>query len=129
MPDETKPAATEPEKSSFLTMFRSLEDGILDSDLTDEMVQLVHDMRAHQMATGAKPRAKIALTLEIKLDGGIFEVIPSYKVTPPKKPRSRSIFYPTKDGGLSTQNHAQMNLGLKAPAKDVTSGRPMAVVS
>lgn len=122
MPEETK--AVEPEKPSFLAVFKSLEDGILDADLTEDLVNLVHDMRAHQLTTGAKPKAKITLTLEIKLDGGIFEVVPSYKVSPPKKPRSRSIFYPTKDNGLSVHNQAQHNLALGRP-KDVTASAPI----
>lgn len=122
MPEETKVA--EIEKPSFLSVFKSLEDGLLDSDLTQEMVDLVHNMRAFALATGAKPKAKITLSLEVKLDGGIFEVVPSYKVVPPKKPRSRSIFYPTKDNGLSTQNQAQHNLALGA-GKNVTGDRPM----
>ncbi|MEA3246272.1 MAG: hypothetical protein U9Q74_08970 [Gemmatimonadota bacterium] len=118
----------EAEKPSFLAMFGSLEDGALDSDLTDDLVQLVHDMRAFALATGAKPRAKMTLSLEIKLDGGIFEVIPSYTVKPPKKPRSRSIFYATKSGGLSANNPSQTSLPL-GPPKDVTAtDRPIAVV-
>jgi len=122
--DTSIPVKLEPEKPSFLEMFRSLEDGVLDADLTEDMVTLVHDMRAHALATGSKPRAKITLTLEIKLDGGIFEVVPGYKVSPPKKPRSRSIFYPTKDNGLSPNNQAQGSLSL-GPPKDVTGGRPL----
>lgn len=126
--DDTQKGATkvDMDKPSFLAVFSSLEDGALDHDLTQEMVDLVHNMRAFALATGAKPKAKITLSLEVKLDGGIFEVVPSYTVKPPKKPRSRSIFYPTKENGLSVNNQAQRTLELGG-AKDVTAGRPMHV--
>lgn len=117
----------EKEKPSFLAMFGSLEDGALDSDLTDDLVELVHNMRAFALATGAKPKAKMTLTLEIKLDGGIFEVVPSYTVKPPKKPRSRSIYYPTRDNGLSTRNPAQTTLPLGSVKDVTTADRPMAI--
>lgn len=125
MPDETK--AIEAEQPSFLAVLKSLEDGSLESDLTEDLVQLVHDMRAQGLATGGKQKGKITVTLEVRLDGGIFEIVPGYKITPPKKPRSRSIYYPTKDNGLSTQNAAQMSLGLPRQGKDVTGARPLAI--
>src|SRR6185437_5840386 len=105
---------------SFLKVFGELEDGALDHDLTNDLIDLVHDMRAVALSTGIKPKATIALSLEIKLDGGVFEIVPHYKIKPPKKPRSRSIYYATKDGGLTVNNPAQHNLPLGG-AKDVTS--------
>ena len=119
-----KVARIDVEKPSFLQLVKTLEDGGLDADLTQELVDLVHNMRAFALATGAKPKAKITLSLEVKLDGGIFEVVPSYTVKPPKKPRSRSIYYPTKDNGLSVNNQAQGHLPF---GKDVTSRSPLTI--
>lgn len=123
---QEEPQKPEPEKPSFLAILKTLEDGHLEGDLTDDITQLVHDMRALAHATGAKLKGKVQVTLEVKLDGGIFEIIPSYKIVAPKKPRSRSIYYATKAGGLSTHNQAQGNLSL-GPGKDVTGGRPLAI--
>lgn len=119
------PAKAEIPAPNFLEVFRAIEDGVLNADLTSDMVDLVHNMRALALATGTKPKATISLAIEIKLDGGVFEIVPSYKIKPPKKPRSRSIFFPTKDGGLSTQNQAQMTLGLGKAPRSVVGVRPL----
>lgn len=127
MDNEQTAVVIDPDKPSFLEVFRCLEDGALEGDITSDMVDLVHNMRALALSTGGKPKAKITLSLEIKLDGGVFEVVPGYKVVPPKRPRSRSIYYATKDGGLSPHNQAQRSLFQDKPKDVTTAARPLAV--
>lgn len=116
-----------PPPPTFTDFLAEVEDGSLARDIQQDLAMLTHNMRQQALATGGKPKARIALTLTFSLESDVFEVRGEYKVTEPKKPRGRTLMFPQKDGSLSSRNARQTDMF--APAKDVTgSDEPMRVV-
>lgn len=113
--DEAKPLM-------FADFLRDVESGRLHADATQQLKELVHEMRQLALATGGKPKGKVMIVLDVKLDGGVFEVLGDVRVTSPKQPRERSIFYATRGDQLSVVNPAQQELAIETgPPKDVTA--------
>lgn len=119
MPDQSQTAPPKDDRS-FAAFLQQLEDGGFADHLTDQLRALVAALHAQQRDAGGKPSGRIALTIAMKLDGGIFEVVAQSTLTPPKPVRPRSIFYRTTDDLLSANNPKQLELGVTA-VRDVSA--------
>ena len=109
---------TKAEAPAFADFLRNIEGGRLHADATEQYRELVHDMRQQALATGSKPKGKILLVLDVKLDGGVFEVRGDVRAVAPKKPREKTIFYADRTDNLTVINPAQQEFDM-AP-KDAT---------
>lgn len=126
VPDNSSGSTTtsaSPAGADFQQLLGTLEDGRLVQDVTDQLRELVGAMQRHAVQTGGKPTGRLTLTLNLKLDSGIFEVQASSAVVQPKPIRGRSILYGTRDGLLSPNNPRQLEFGLGAagPVRDVAT--------
>lgn len=102
---------------SFSTFLAQLSDGEFNTDLTDQMRDLVAALSDCFADNGGKPGGKIAITLSFKLDDGIVEVKPDLKVTKPKVAQRKSVFWATPGNNLTRRNPKQQEL----PLRDVSS--------
>lgn len=110
---------------TFTTFLGEVEDGRLAGELTEQLRELVGGLRRYEQHAGGKPKGKLVLTLNVKLDGGIYEVVGDVKIATPKPPRMRSIMYATRGDDLSAQNPRQLELGVEA--RTVATEQPAAV--
>jgi hypothetical protein len=111
------PSAVE-DPRSILTLLRTINDGALAQELSEKMRDLVTLMSAQSQASGGKPKAVLTLKLNLKLDGGVFEIVPEIAIKEPKLTRDRTMLYGLPDGGLTSDNPRQYSLGL--PPRDVS---------
>lgn len=107
---------------AFVEFLKTVGDGNLVNELTDHLAEIVVTLEHKAQSDGGKPKAKLRLDLTIKLDGGIFEVVPDVVVTSPKPARGRSIMYAIPGGGLSADNPRQYELGIP---RDVSTATPI----
>jgi hypothetical protein len=78
-------------------------------------------MNDQARAHGGKPKGKLTVSLALRLDDGIVEVVPAVKAEPPKAPRRRTILYPQADGSLTPNNTKQLDMEFeKGPARDAS---------
>ncbi len=114
LPDDDQPQG---EVRSFATFLGQIDDGVLHADLTEAVKEIVGEMRDIAEGFGGKPKGKLTLTLDLKLDSGVVEVTSKVKVDKPPVPRGKSVFWPAGDNTLSRSNLRQADL----PLYDVTS--------
>lgn len=98
------------EITSLAVLLGQLEDGRLNAELADKLRETVATLTNHVAEHGGKPKAKLVLTLDIKLAGGVFAVEPTYKLTLPEPPRTATVFWATPGNGLSLNNPKQGHL-------------------
>lgn len=91
---------------SFSAFIGRVEEGQLHADLSRAIEEIVAGLNGTAIA-GGKPKAKLALSFDFKLTGGVLEVECDYKLTLPKAERQRSIFWSTPDNHLSLANPRQ----------------------
>lgn len=94
---------------SFAQLLGALEDGQLHTDLTTALTDAVAGIQ-DALRDGAKPKAKLVLTLDLRVDKGVIEIDGDYKVTLPKAERGRSIFWATPENMLSRSNPRQADM-------------------
>lgn len=103
---------------SFAQLLQVAEDGALLSDLSDEVREAMLQLQACEMQ-GGKPKAKITLTLGVRLDRGLVEVEGDFAVKVPKLRRGRTILHLTPSGDLSRVDPRQPQL----PFRDANAGQ------
>lgn len=101
---------------SFGQFLAEAENGQLHTDLSTALQDLVAALSDAAANTGGKPRGKLTLTLDFRIDGGVVEVNAEHKITRPKQVRARSIFWATPENHLTRLNPRQREL----PLRDVT---------
>lgn len=102
---------------NFAQLISVAEDGELNSDLDQEITDLVAALNDAGASRGGKAKGKITLSVELVLDGGIISMTTDYVVKKPKIPRARSAFWTTPDNKLSRRNPKQSEL----PLRDVSA--------
>ncbi|MCG8694665.1 MAG: hypothetical protein MI806_25950 [Minwuiales bacterium] len=95
---------------NFTQFVESIDGGQLRADLDDALRDAVASMKEVHSHAGGKPKAKIAVTFDLKLDGGVIEVTPDMKVTTPKRPIDKAVFWATGENKLSRANPDQLNM-------------------
>lgn len=109
-----------PAASTFADFVRFLEDGQLDSSLSDELKRLASDMSATAIESGGKAKGKMTLTLDFALEGRVFTIRAKHKVDVPEAKRPNSVMWSTTDGRFTPSNPQQGNL---FGVRDVASPR------
>jgi hypothetical protein len=95
---------------SFTALLAAAEDGVLTSDLDNELHKLVQEMRDHAATTNGRAAGKLALTLEFKIEGEVVELRADIKTTAPKPVRGKSVMWSTIDGDLTRSNPKQPDM-------------------
>lgn len=100
---------TAPVAPSFAEFLKTLEDGTLHEELSEKLAGLVVFLQQYAAAVGGKPKGRLTLSLELKLDRGLFEIDADVVVKEPKTIRGRSVLYGAADGSLSPHNPQQID--------------------
>lgn len=123
MPPEAEHEVTTTEGEQFkLRTFANalmvMEDGQFNEDLTEAQKEVIHAMNDAVALRGGKAKGSLTIKIEFELEDGIINAKTAFTVSKPKVPRSKSIFWTTKDGLLTTANPRQRML----PFGQVTGG-------
>lgn len=109
------PVAAPPART-FGTLLGEVEDGRLHAELTDKLRDLVASLSE---IPGGKGSGSLSVTLTLKMDQGIVEIVPEVKLKTPKAARGRSLFWATPENNLTRNNPNQPDL----PFRDVSVPR------
>lgn len=114
--------------SQIMCLLDSMEDGQFRVTLDESLEDLIRGLRKHQQNAGGKAKGRITITLDHVFDGKHVIVVGEASTKLPKPIRGMSLYYATKDNGLSREDPKQMSLPLTdATAQD--EPRSMKVVS
>ena len=95
---------------NFTQFVQSIDNGDFHADMDEALRDVVAAMHDVYQQAGGKPKAKIAITFDLKLDGGTIEVNTDKKITTPKRPVNKSVFWATRDNKLSRANPDQFHM-------------------
>lgn len=107
----------------FAVILQQIDDGSLHGELGDELQKLVRELGDQSLRFARPAKGKLTLTLNITAVGATVEVNGDVKVTTPKKPRERSVFYRTPGGNLTLDNPKQQKLALKEVPPSTTRAK------
>ncbi|MDA0780642.1 MAG: hypothetical protein PQ612_05870 [Rickettsiales bacterium] len=95
---------------SFTLFLATLEDGELNSELSQGLRQLSKKMNEHCINYGSKAKGKIKIEIDLILEKGCFDIRSKFKVTEPEAPRLRSIAWADKSYNLLPNNPRQNDM-------------------
>lgn len=94
----------------FDQMIAHLEDGNLNHDLSTAVHDIVGALTTYVINHGGKPKGKLVLTLDFKLEGSTFEIKPTIKKDVPAEPRGTAHLWSTAENLLTPVNPKQMQM-------------------
>jgi hypothetical protein len=94
------------------TIIGMLEGGELAQALSGDITETLTKLKdlSDQMGRKAKVKGKVMLTLDFEVEAGAVEVLAGIDTKVPKAPRSRSFYWVTEDGALSTEHPQQTDM-------------------
>jgi len=98
---------------SFSALVGVVEDGQLNNDLDQAVVDLVGTIQDAANSRNGKAKGRITVTIDMATDGGIITVSSDYAIKKPKVARANSVFWATPDNRLSRRNPKQSELPLR----------------
>lgn len=102
---------------NFAQVIAALEDGDLNSNLTDKMRDLIAEINDVAKEKGGKAGGTISLTIAFKYDSGVIEVCAADPVLKkPKETRRKTLMWATPGNLLTQKNPKQQEL----PFRDVS---------
>lgn len=104
---------------NFSAVLSAAEEGQLQTDLSDELRNIVAELHNLAVSNGGKPKGELTLKLTLQLDGGSFNVDATIATKLPKRQRIRSVMWATPDNNLTRANPRQQRL----PLADVSHKR------
>lgn len=116
-----QPAETEGTKS-FNSFLNLLEDGQFHADLSAALRELNAKMNDIAMENNGKCTGQLNVKLKLKLDKGVFEIVPDFTTSMTKLSRPRTIAWSTPGNNFSAQNPRQMTLFEKPREAAVAMG-------
>jgi len=99
-----------PTMNNFSHFLQSLEDGDVHRELTEILPKIAAALSNHMVEFGGKPKAKISLAVDIKLDGGVFEITASLDHKLPKPPRGKTVLWTDGQNRFTAANPRQMQM-------------------
>lgn len=103
---------------SFNLVLSQLQGGGFLDMLSEELRDLIRDLSDHEINTRKAAKGSITVKLKVKLEDGIFEIVPEAKVEKPKPVMGRDIFWCDSEHNLTPENPRQGKL----PLRDVAEG-------
>lgn len=95
---------------NFQLFLLSIDGGRFHSQLTNDLEEIVAQLKAHKEQYGGSPSATLNLQLKLSQNGDIVDVVPTRKVTMPAPVFNRSSYYATDKNRLSRQNPNQVDM-------------------
>lgn len=89
-----------------------LEDGQVNADLAESLLKISTQLqdRAHMAGPKVKQKAKLTLTLDFCLEGGVFEIVSKITEKLPEDARPRSIMWTNSSNQFTPQNMRQLDM-------------------
>lgn len=105
---------------TFSQFIALLEGGTLHDELTTTLRDIAAGLSNHVLEHGGAPKGRLTLSLDFKLEKGVFEIDAKVDTKMPRSPRGRSIMWATPSNFLTPFNPKQLRLfdGLKAVDRD-----------
>jgi len=103
-------AAQQKVERNFLTFLEEVDEGRLAANCTDELAVLVREIHSLSKIEGLKPKGRITIELTISSNKTVMDVVGEVKTRLPRRPRSGSAFFRTRDNQLSAVNPAQLGM-------------------
>jgi len=107
-----------PALNNFSQFLQGLEDGDVHAELTKLLPEISAGLTNHMAEFGGKPKAKIKIGIDIKLDGGVFEITASVDHAMPKTPRGKTVLWTDGQNRFTTANPKQMQMFARPVAID-----------
>lgn len=101
---------------TFGAFIGAVEYGKLHGELTEALRTLNKTLCDHAAEFGGKAKGSLSLTIDLTLNGGLFEISADYKTKLPKAKRDRSVMWTTPNGDFAVSDPRQPRL----PLRDVT---------
>lgn len=125
----TSLATPEPEKGkpdpyaarTFAQTLMAQENGDLHQHLTEKQSEMIRELKDYAATFGGKPKGKITLELNYRLDGEIMELTAATSSKMPPKPRQKTVFWTHEDDTLTRSNPKQQELPFRAVADNTQS--------
>ncbi len=105
---------------TFTQILGAAEDGVLLSELNDEVTALVKALRDHNLANGGKSAGSLSVTMKLTVDKGQAEMQVDYKLVEPKTSRSKTHFFVGATGRLTNRNPNQRDMFTDAMSRRET---------
>lgn len=123
---QDKPAQAQPERPedarSFVSFLTTLEDGMLNADLSKALQELNAAMNNHCQDFGGKSKGSLTIKLDFVLDKGVFDIFSDFKVSLPKTKRARTVAWSTPGNNFTPHNPKQMQLFGVRDVSSVSAG-------
>lgn len=122
--------AQEEPPRGFAVTVQQIDDGVLHSDLSKEMQELVAELVSQAKRYETKAKGTLTLTISMTAEqNGVVMVAGDIKVKTPKIKPAPSHFWATKGGNLSVSNPKQPSLFVRdvsapAPVREVDEAKP-----
>lgn len=99
-----------PKYATFADLLRTLDNGGFLNECGDQVQEIVARLNDLAGDRSSAVKGSLTITIDFKLDKGVFELTPELKVKLPKPPRMRSIAWATPDNHLSPTNPRQLSM-------------------
>jgi hypothetical protein len=113
--------------SQAMCLLDTMEDGQFRVTLDESVEDLIKGLRKHQNNAGGKAKGQLSMTISAVFDGKHVMLKGEVAVKLPKPIRGESLYYATKDNGLTREDPRQHSLPLQDATKQDDT-RPMKVV-
>ena len=94
-------------------IINELEGGDFQHELSNAVQDLMADMEEVRQDFRGKPEGSVTITLKFKNDDGVIDVKSEFKVSKPKRPRRKTIYWLTDQHLLSLTNPRQLDMGFR----------------
>lgn len=96
---------------AFSAFIATIDGGRLHGELSSELEDLVATMQ-NVAAGNVQTKGSLSIKLDLKYDpkSGMFEIGGDFKITSPKEPRGRSVFWATSQNVLTLDNPRQRQM-------------------
>jgi hypothetical protein len=108
-----------PTAKSFSQFIQLMEDGEFHADLSNALQTINAALNQHMIDHGGKPKGKLSIDINFRLEDGVFEITGGIDIKVPKTPRGKTIAWSTPDNQFTPQNPRQMQL---FGVRDVSAG-------
>jgi hypothetical protein len=107
--------------TTFADFVRMLEHGDLHQELGTMLQELAAAMENHAAENGGKAKGKLTLSVDFRLEKGIYEIEADPKVTLPKSKRGRTVAWGTPENYFSPQDPRQMTMFGRGAVRDAVA--------
>lgn len=104
-----------PTMNNFSQFLQSLEDGDIHRELSELLPKIAAELTNHMIEFGGKPKGKLSLSVDFKLDGGVFEITAKLDHTLPKPPRGKTVLWTDGKNRFTAANPKQMQMFGRGP--------------